>query len=75
MIKCTVNTNSGASYDMYPADTTIRQVLDAQNVNYAGRMIMVDGRTIQPSQLDQSFEQLGITTACFVSAIDQKNNA
>lgn len=75
MIKCTVSTNSGVSFDMYPADTTLRQVLDAQNVNYGTRMIIVDGSTVQPGQLDKTFEQLGITSSCYITAIDQKNNA
>ncbi len=75
MIKVIFTGNAGSEQELFPADATIRQAFDHFGVNYGGRQLFIDGSPIRVGDMDKSFESLGITTYCTLSAIEQKNNA
>lgn len=75
MINVNLSSNAGTTREIVGADTTLRQLFEAQGINYSNRQVFVDGCPIRVGDLDRTFEELGILASCTVSAIDAKNNA
>ena len=66
MIKVTVSKNVGNPVDIVvPKTTTIRQILEQQNLSYANAFIMVSGAVVR--DLDATLEALGVTDSCFLT--------
>ena len=75
MIKVIVGTNT----DRYPVlvspETTLRQVFNQEGIDYADRMVQLDGAPIRPGDLDKTFEFFGITNDCYLIVIQKRDNA
>lgn len=66
MIKVTVGKNTGATVDVVvPKTSTVRQVLEQQNLSYANAFIYISGMVCR--DLDATFESLGVNDSCFLT--------
>lgn len=76
MISITIGKNAGAprTVTATPSETP-RQVLEANNVEYATATVTIDGSTLRAGELDKTFEQLGITEKCYLYAVTKVENA
>lgn len=75
MIQVTVGTNTQRNKITVDPDTTLRQVLEEQEVNYAVANVHLDGSALKPGDLDKSFADLGITDSCYLIAVIKADNA
>lgn len=75
MIQVTVGTNTTRNRVTVDPATTLRTVLDEQEVNYAVANVHLDGAALRPGDLDKSFTDLGITSSCFLIAVVKADNA
>jgi hypothetical protein len=75
MIQVTVGTNTQRNKITVDPDTTLRQVLEEQEVNYAVANVHLDGSALKPGDLDKSFTDLGITDSCYLIAVIKADNA
>ena len=75
MIRVNFSTNAGTTQEIFTPDTTLRGVFESFGINLNNRQVFVDGSPIRVGDMDRNFDQLGITSSCTLSAIDQKNNA
>lgn len=55
MIKCTVGNNVRRSSTIVEEQTTLREVLEANEIDYTRGTMHLDGSTLQPGDLDKSF--------------------
>ena len=67
MIKITVGTNTNRKEVVVPATTTIKALLDDNNIDYATGLIYLGGQVITPADLDKTFEDFGVTESCFLT--------
>lgn len=56
-------------------NNTVRQVLEANNVNYSATPVYIDGAPLQVGDHDKTFAELGITSKCMLQAIAKTQNA
>lgn len=56
-------------------NNTVRQVLEANNVNYSSTPVYIDGAPLQIGDHDKTFADLGITERCMLQAIAKTQNA
>ena len=56
-------------------NNTVRDVLDANEINYDNAPIYIDGAPLQIGDHDKSFAALGITEKCVLSAVVKTDNA
>ena len=75
MIQVKVSNNMKRNTVVVEDSTTIRQVLEQEEIDYSTGMTMLDGSTLGPGDLDKSFAQFGITERCFLSSIKKLDNA
>lgn len=60
MIKVTVGTNHSMTEVVVAKDTTIRQVLQDQNLNYAHSIVFLASKCLVGQELDKTFEDYGV---------------
>lgn len=75
MIKVTLMNNTRRADDFTTPDTTVREFLDKNSVNYAGSFISMDNCKMNNEDLDKTFESFGVTDKCFLSVIEKRDNA
>lgn len=75
MINVAVSSNMGRTTIPVDEHTTIKSVLDSQNVNYAVGMVSIDGATLIPGDINKTFADFGVTDKCFLSVIVKADNA
>lgn len=75
MIKVTVSNNIKRETVIVSDDTTLRSVLESNQIDYTRGMTNLDGTPLQPGALDKTFAEFGITEKCFLSAIVKTDNA
>lgn len=75
MIKVTVGNNMKKNTVIVEATTTLRSVLEDNHVDYTVAMPWLDGTPLQPGDLDKTFAQIGITAACTLLCVQNKQNA
>lgn len=56
-------------------DTTIRQVLEDNSINYSTTTVFLDGAPLGIGEHDQTFAELGLTEKCNLSAVVKAENA
>lgn len=65
MVKVTIGTNLKREEHIVDSSMTLRDTLEAYNVDYAGGgAIYLDGMSLVPGDLDKTFEQFGIAERC-----------
>lgn len=75
MIQIRITQNSGRKTIMTDENNTIRQVLDANEVNYDVAPVYIDGAPLGVGDHDKTFAQLGIKDRCNLTAVVKTENA
>lgn len=75
MIKVTLGTNTQRKTVIVPPDTTLRTVLEDNEVNYAATNVHLDGVALQPGDMDKTFAEIGIKESCYLIAVVKADNA
>lgn len=74
MITVTLNANGRRTSVLVSKDKTLRSFIAEQNLN-SSVVPYLDGAPITASQMDKTFEELGIEETCVISSIVKTNNA
>jgi len=75
MIQITLISNNGRKQINVSEDSTIREVLDQQHINYSVGVTQIDGCSLRPGDLDKTFAEHGIEDACYLSVVVKADNA
>lgn len=75
MIKVTVGNNVSREAVIVSADTTLRQVLEDNGIDYSTGSMHLDGVTLRPGDLDKTFADFGIQNSTFLLNMAKTDNA
>lgn len=75
MIKVIVGNNVKRESVIVDPNTTLRSVLEENEIDYSRGTMHLDGASLQPGDLDKTFSQLGIETKCFLLNVVKADNA
>lgn len=75
MIQIKIVTNAQRKTILTDENNTVRQVLEANEVNYAQAPVYIDGAPLKVGDHDKTFANLGITEACMLTAVIKTENA
>lgn len=75
MIKVTVGNNVKRNSVIVDEATTLRAVLEDNEIDYTRGTMHLDGSTLQPGDLDKTFEQMGIREKTFLLNVVKADNA
>lgn len=75
MIKVIVGTTTQRNEKNYPADTTIRTILEDNAVDYSVAQVMLDSVSLQLGDMDKTLAELNITEKCMLIAVVKASNA
>lgn len=75
MINVTIGNNLNRRNVLIPEDTTIREALEQNQIDYSIGMTSLDGATLTPGQMDKTFAELGITDRCYLLNVVKADNA
>jgi hypothetical protein len=75
MIQIKIVTNTQRKTIITDEHNTVRQVLEANEVNYEHAPIFIDGAPLNVGDHDKTFATLGITEKCMLSAVVKTENA
>ena len=66
MIKVTVGNNVNRNTVIIDEETTLRNCLEENGVDYTRGTMHLDGSTLNPGALAKSFDRFGITEKCYL---------
>lgn len=75
MISVRIVTNTNRKTIVIDPNYTIRQALEANEVNYAETPVYLDGSPLQAGDHDKTFAEIGITEKCILTAVKKTENA
>lgn len=75
MIKVIVGTTTSRTTKIYPGDTSIRNILEDNDVEYGTAQVMLDGVSIGLGDMDKTLSTLGVTEKCMLVAVVKAANA
>lgn len=75
MIKVTVGNNLSRKSVIVPETSTLREILEANEVNYNTGMTSLDGATLAPGDIDKTFADFGVTEKCYLLNVVKADNA
>jgi len=75
MIKVTVGNNVKRESVIVSPNTTLRSVLENNGIDYTRGVMHLDGSSLNPGDLDKTFESFGITEKCFLLNVVKADNA
>ena len=75
MIKVTVGNNVKRNSVIVDEATTLRSVLETNEIDYTRGTMHLDGSTLQPGDIDKSFSDMGIREKCFLLNVVKADNA
>ena len=75
MIKVTVGNNLSRKTVIVSETSTLREILEANEVNYNTGMTSLDGATLAPGDIDKTFADFGITEKCYLLNVVKADNA
>ena len=75
MIKVTVGNNVKRESVLVDKTATLRSVLEENEIDYTRGVMHLDGSSLNPGDLDKTFEQMGITEKCFLLNVVKAGNA
>lgn len=75
MLKITVGTNTNRKTVMVSEDTTLRQVLEDNDINYSAGQTSLDGCVLQPGDMDKTFSAMGVTGNAYLVCVQKMDNA
>ena len=75
MLQVTVGNNVKREKMIVDADRTLRSVLEEANIDYTRGVMHLDGSSLNPGDLDRTFENFGISEKCFLLNVVKADNA
>ena len=75
MVKVCVGNNVKRDNVIVDSNVTLRSVLEDANIDYTKGTMHLDGATLQPGDLDKTFDQMGITEKCSLLNVVKADNA
>lgn len=75
MVKVTVGNNVKRESVIVDGSTTLRTVLEDAGIDYTKGVMHLDGSSLNPGDLDKTFESFGITEKCFLLNVVKADNA
>lgn len=75
MIQIKIVTNAQRKTIATDANNTVRDVLEANEVNYANAPVYIDGSPLNVGDHDKTFAELGITEKCMLTSVVKTENA
>lgn len=75
MISIKIVTNTSRKTIITDENNTVRDVLEANDVNYENTPIYIDGAPLGIGDHDRTFKNLGITEKCMLTAVVKTENA
>lgn len=75
MIRVIVGTTTERHEKNYPADTTIRTILEDNAVDYSVAQVMLDGASLELGSMDKTLAELNIAEKCMLTAVVKAANA
>lgn len=75
MIKVFVGNNVERKSDIVEPTKTLRQVLEANEIDYTRGVMHLDGASLEAGDLDKTFADFGITDKCFLLNVVKADNA
>lgn len=75
MVKVTIGNNVKRESVIIDEGTTLRTALEDAGVDYTRGVMHLDGSSLNPGDLDRSFESFGITEKCFLLNVVKADNA
>lgn len=75
MIKVVVGNNVKRETVIVDPSTTLRAVLEDAGIDYTRGAMHLDGSSLNPGDLDKSFESFGIAEKCFLLNVVKADNA
>ena len=75
MLKITVGTNTNRKTVMATEDTTLRQCLEENDINYVTGQTSLDGCVLQPGDMDKTFADMHVTEKAYLVVGQKMDNA
>lgn len=75
MIKVILRNNVGKVETIADENSTLRTVLEDNEVNYTSGVTSLDGASLKPGDLDKTFADFGITDKCWLLNVVKADNA
>lgn len=75
MIQIRIVTNTSRKTIATDENSTVREVLEANGVNYANAPVFIDGAPLNIGDHDKTFVELGITEKCMLTSVVKTENA
>lgn len=75
MVQVKIVTNAIRKTIATDENNTIRDVLEANEVNYANAPVYIDGAPLNIGDHDKTFNELGIKEKCMLTAVVKTENA
>jgi hypothetical protein len=75
MIQVTVGTNTDRKRIIDDGNTSIRKILEDNDVQYATATVHLDGIPLSNDKMDKTLGELGITEKCYLLAVVKVDNA
>lgn len=75
MIQVNITTSLKRFSKNYSPNTSIRTILEDNDVRYQDTTILLDGSPLPTGTMDKTLEQLSICEKCYISSIVKASNA
>lgn len=75
MIQIRIVTNAQRKTIATDENSTVREVLEANDVNYDVAPVFIDGAPLGVGDHDKTFAELGITEKCMLTSVVKTENA
>lgn len=75
MINVTIGTNTNRKKVIVSKDSTLREVLESNNVNLSVGTIFIDGQAINFESLGRTLNELGVTDNAYILSVQKADNA
>ncbi len=71
MIKVKVGTNHGVNEVVVAKTTTVREVLEQQNLNYVNSQVYLGTKVLVGQELDKTFEDYGVEETVILTCTEK----
>lgn len=75
MIRVTVGNNLSRTNVIVSEDTTLKQVLTDNGIDYSRGGLTLDGASLKPGDIDKTFAAIGVTESCYLLQVVKADNA
>lgn len=75
MIKVICGNNLNKNTVLVSEDTTLRSVLEENEIDYTRGQMNLDGYALQPGDLDKTFKDMGVSSKCYLLNVVKADNA